>query len=111
MKRIVMSMAFLAISACTSNSGDKGVACHGEIKSLSGQPIGETNALIIDNVDSFIVAMPAMTIDSGTLYSSDRTQFFPSAVTAQGFLAQRLSNKKFSLVNAPQDQWITYFCP
>jgi hypothetical protein len=106
-----MSMAFLAISACSSNSSDKGMTCHGEIRSLSGQPIGETNALIIDNVNSFSVTMPTMTVDSGILYSSDRTQFLPTAVTAQGFLAQRLSDKKFSLVNAQQDQWITYFCP
>jgi hypothetical protein len=97
------------VTACSS--GYKGVECQGEIKNLAGQPLEKTTALIIDRFDSFTVTLPKMQVDSGALHSTDRTLYIPSAVTREGFLAQRVSDKKFTLVDASHDRWITYTCP
>lgn len=97
------------ISACSSDY--KGVECQGEIKSLTGQPLGNTGALIIDRFNSFTVTMPQMNVESGMLHSADRAVYIPSAVTREGFLAQRLSDKKFTLIDAQQNKWITFICP
>ena len=100
---------FLLISACSSDY--RGVECPGEIKTLTGQPLGNTSALIIDRYNSFTVTMPEAKIESGMLHSADRTQYIPSAVTREGWLAQRVSDKKFTIIDSRQDRWITYICP
>ncbi|TKI08370.1 hypothetical protein FCN80_04075 [Martelella alba] len=99
----------LLLSACSSTY--KGIECRGEIKRLSGQPLGETQALIIDHFSSFTVTTAGQTVNSGMLHSADRTQYIPSAMTREGFLAQRLSDKRFSIVDAAGDRWTTYTCP
>ncbi|MEN3261225.1 hypothetical protein AAH678_21275 [Sodalis endosymbiont of Spalangia cameroni] len=99
----------LLLSACASHY--RGVECRGEIKTLAGQPLGVTQALIIDRFNSFSVAMPKMTVESGPLKSTDRNKYLPSAVTREGFLAQRVSDHKFSIINAPANQWVSYTCP
>lgn len=107
--KILLLTGVLAISACSSHY--QGKACQGNVRSLSGQPLGTTRALIIDKFNSFQVQMPEKEIDSGRLFSADHTKYVPSAVTQEGFLAQRLSDNRFSIINAPQDQWISYTCP
>ncbi|XBS68409.1 hypothetical protein ABK905_16945 [Acerihabitans sp. KWT182] len=107
--RTGFSLMALLIAACSSNY--RGVECQGEVKSLAGQPVGMTRALIIDRYASFTITTAQGSVESGMLHSADRTQFIPSAVTREGFLAQRVSDKKFTLINSRQDQWITYTCP
>ncbi|WP_213991041.1 hypothetical protein [Sodalis sp. dw_96] len=102
---------FLLISGCSSNY--RGVECQGEIKSLAGRPLGSTSAMIMDRYNSFTVTMPQekAKVESGMLHSTDRTLYIPSAVTTEGFLAQRVSDKKFAIIDSRQDKWITYTCP
>ncbi len=99
----------LLISGCSSHY--RGVQCQGDIKSLAGQPLGATSALIEDRYNSFSVAMPQEKVESGTLQSADRSLYIPSAVTTEGYLAQRVSDKKFTLIDSRKDRWITYTCP
>ena len=105
------AMLATALLLCACSSRYQGVECQGKIRHLSGQPIGDTNALIIDRFNSFSVTTADGKVESGMLFSADRTQYIPSSVTREGLLAQRLSDKQFSIINASADQWITYTCP
>lgn len=107
--QIVIMAGALALTAC---SGDyHGKQCQGTVRDLSGQPLGTTQAQINDKYTSFTVTQSEQALDSGTLYSRDRTRYFPSAVTQEGYLAQRLSDTRFSIINAQKNQWISYACP
>lgn len=108
-KRLLLTGMLLAISACSSHYHGK--ECQGNVRTLSGQPLGTAQALILDKYTSFQVTLPDKEIDSGMLFTTDRTKYVPSAVTPEGFLAQRLSDNRFSIINAPQNQWISYTCP
>ncbi|NDL64920.1 hypothetical protein GRH90_19490 [Enterobacteriales bacterium SAP-6] len=107
--KILLLTGALAIAACSSHY--EGKECTGKVRSLAGQPLGTVQALILDKFTSFQVRLPEKEIDSGTLFSADHTKYVPSAVTQEGLLAQRLSDNRFSIINAPQDQWISYTCP
>ncbi|MEA9390747.1 hypothetical protein SJI19_09365 [Acerihabitans sp. TG2] len=107
--KMLLLAGMLAISACSSHY--QGKVCQANVRTLSGQPLGTTQALILDKYTSFQVTLPDKEIDSGTLFTTDRTKYVPSAVTPEGFLAQRLSDNRFSIINAPQDQWVSYTCP
>ncbi|WP_437612097.1 hypothetical protein [Erwinia sp. V71] len=106
--RISIIASVLVLAGCTSDY--QGTECTGQVESLSGVPLGQTQALIIDRFNSFSVTTAQGTIHSGTLHSSDRRLYFPSAVTREGYLAQRLSAHRFCLINSPQDQMVTYTC-
>ena len=89
----------------------QGMACNGEVSTLSGQPLGVVEGKIIDRVSAFSVTLPDRTLDSGPLWSSDRQLYIPSAVTRDGWLAQRVSDRRFSIINSPQDRVMNFSCP
>ncbi|MCP1437791.1 hypothetical protein J3D56_001227 [Erwinia persicina] len=99
----------LLLSACSS--GNSGMVCEGKVETLSGQVLGNTEGKIIDRFTSFHVTMDKLKLESGELYSSNPQQYIPSAVTREGWLAQRLSDTRFSVINAQQDRMITFSCP
>lgn len=107
--RILLPSLVFLLAACSSDY--KGQSCPGEIQTLSGQPKGVTQAMIIDRFSSFSVELPDLRLDSGPLLSSDRQLYIPSATTPDGWLAQRISDHRFAIINAPQDQAITFTCP
>ncbi|MGE9553703.1 hypothetical protein ACQPT2_21500 [Erwinia amylovora] len=99
----------MLLSACSS--GEKGMPCEGKVQTLSGQPLGNVEGTIVDRFTSFSVTLPDLRLESGPLHSSDRQHYIPSAVNREGWLAQRLSDTRFSVINAPQDKMITFSCP
>jgi len=107
-----LAVLFLACQLLTGcSSGEKGMACEGKMETLSGQALGNTQGRIVDRFTSFRIAMDKLQLESGPLYSSNPQQYIPSAVTREGWLAQRLSDTRFSVINAPQDRMITFSCP
>jgi len=106
--KISIAASVLLLAGCASDY--QGKECTGQVQSLSGAPLGQTQALIVDRFNSFSVTTAQGTINSGTLHSTDRRLYLPSAVTREGYLAQRLSDDRFCLINAPQDQVVTYHC-
>ncbi|MCQ4094484.1 hypothetical protein [Erwinia persicina] len=109
MRTLLASALLLLLNGCSS--GYQGRECSGDIQTLSGQPRGSVQAMIIDRFNSFSVALPDRQLDSGPLLSSDRQRYIPSATTADGWLAQRISDHRFAVINAPTDQAITFTCP
>jgi len=109
MLRLSTLMALFLLAGCSSTP--KGVDCPGEVASLSGQSMGHTQARIFDLVNAFTVTRDDVTVNSGALHSTDRFLYVPSAVTSEGFTAQRLSDKQFRLINPYQDALITWTCP
>lgn len=107
--RPLFAVLVLLIAACSS--GNKGAECNGQRQSLQGQPLGTVQGRIIDRFSSFSVTLPEMTLDSGTLHSSNPERYIPSAVTREGWLVQRISDRQFSIINSPQNQMITFSCP
>ncbi|RWR01871.1 hypothetical protein ED28_09525 [[Pantoea] beijingensis] len=106
--RAIILAGSLALVACSSDY--RGKECTGKIENLQGQPLGETRAKIIDRFTSFTITSDGGNVDSGPLHSKDRRLYFPSAVTQEGFYAQRLSDQQFGLINAPKNQVIIYTC-
>lgn len=109
MLRITAVLTLLLLAGCSSTP--KGVDCPGEVATIYGQSMGQTQARIFDLVNAFTVTRDGVAVKSGTLHSSDRFQYVPSAVTPEGFTAQRLSNKQFRLINPYQNTMITWTCP
>lgn len=109
MLRLGILTLFIFFTGCSS--GPQGVDCPGEVSTIYGRPMGQTNALIFDLVNAFTVSKDNVTVESGTLKSVDRFKYVPSAVTREGYYAQRLSNKQFRLINPHQDTQITWTCP
>lgn len=99
----------LLLTACSSGNG--GMICEGKVETLNGQVLGNTEGKIVDRFTSFRVTMDKLRLESGELYSRDPQQYIPSAVTKEGWLAQRLSDTRFSVINAPQNRMITFSCP
>ena len=107
---LLLPMAIaLLLSACSSRY--QGESCPATISTLSGQWLGNTEGKVIDRFSSFSVTLPDMTLESGALLSSDPQRYIPSATTADGWLAQRVSEHQFSIINATQDRVITFTCP
>lgn len=108
-QRLLLAIVTLLLCACSSDQ--RGEKCIGEVKTLSGQPLGTLRGSVIDRYNSFTVFMPPLKLDSGPLHSNDPQRYVPSAVTRDGWLAQRISSRRFSIINAPGDQAITFLCP
>lgn len=109
MARALLVSLPLLLAACTPR--EQGMACSGEIQTLSGEPRGSVRGMIVDRFSSFSVALPDFTLESGPLQSSDHQLYIPSATTADGWLAQRISDHRFAVINAATDQAITFTCP
>ncbi|NIF21833.1 MULTISPECIES: hypothetical protein [Pantoea] len=109
MRRLILLSMALIIAGCSSTP--HGVDCPGEVATISGQPMGKTQGHIFDLVTSFSVSKGGVVVDSGRLHSLDRFQYVPSAVTSEGYYAQRLSDHQFRLINPWQDTMITWNCP
>ncbi|MFS2223944.1 hypothetical protein [Pantoea sp. B65] len=106
--QITLVVGTLALTACSADY--QGRECVGKVQSLSGQPLGQTQALVIDRFDSFTVTTADKSIHSGPLQTADRRLYLPSAVTREGYLAQRLSDNSFCLIDSPKNQMVTYIC-
>jgi len=101
---------FMALlSGCSSSP--KGVECPGDVSTIYGQSLGQTQGTVFDLVTAFSVSRDGVNVQSGPLQSLDRFQYVPSAVTSEGYYAQRLSDKQFRLINPYQDTMITWTCP
>jgi len=109
MMRLSMLILIAMLTGCSS--GPKGVECPGEVYTIYGQPMGQTSAVIFDLVNAFTVSRDKVSVESGPLQSLDRFKYVPSAVTREGYYAQRLSDKQFRLINPWQDTQITWTCP
>ncbi|MGD9424494.1 hypothetical protein ACLHDD_04850 [Pantoea sp. NSTU24] len=109
MMRLSMLILIAMLTGCSS--GPKGVECPGEVSTIYGQPMGKTRAVIFDLVNAFTVSRDNVIVESGPLQSLDRFKYVPSAITREGYYAQRLSDKQFRLINPWQDTQITWTCP
>ena len=101
--------ALLVLTACSS--GEQGMMCQGEVQTLGGRTVSKVEGKIVDRYASFSVTLPDLKLESGVLHSADRRLYVPSAVTPEGWLAMRLSDTRFMVVNAPQDKVVTFNCP
>lgn len=104
-----LSLSLLMLTGCSSGKG--GMHCEGKTETLTGQSLGVTDGEIIDRFTSFKVMMDKLELESGSLWSADPQKYVPSAVTKEGWMAQRLSDTRFSVINARQDKVITFSCP
>ena len=109
MLKFSVILSVLLLAGCSSTP--KGVDCPGEVATIYGQSLGSTQARIFDLVNAFSVTRDGVTVKSGPLPSSHPLRHVPSAVTAEGFYAQRLSDKQFRLINPAQNTLITWTCP
>lgn len=109
MLRLSFLLTLFLLAGCSSTP--KGVDCPGEVATLYGQSLGHTEGRIFDLVNSFSVARDGVTLSSGALHSTDRFRYVPSAVTPEGFYAQRLSDQQFRLINPARNTMITWTCP
>lgn len=109
MMRLSIFILITLLTGCSS--GPKGVDCPGEVSTIYGQPMGQTQGRIFDLVSAFTVTRDDVSVESGPLQSLDRFKYVPSAVTREGYYAQRLSDKQFRLINPYQDVQITWTCP
>lgn len=102
-------IALAVLTACSS--GERGMICQGEVQTLDGKTLSKVEGKIVDRYASFSVTLPDLKLESGVLHSADRRLYVPSAVTPEGWLAMRLSDTRFMVVNAPQDKVVTFNCP
>lgn len=108
MLRVMMFTLPFWLVACAS--GPQGVECPGKVASIYGQENNVTHGTVFDLVNSFSVATDDVKVESGPLHSADRTRYIPAAVTKEGYLAQRLSDRQFRLIDPQQDRMITWTC-
>jgi len=107
--RISVAAALVLLTACSG--GEQGMICQGNLQTLDGRNLGDLEGKIVDRFTSFSVTLPEKVVESGPLHSADRQQYVPAAVTKEGWLAMRLSDTRFMVVNAPQDKVFTFSCP
>lgn len=107
LRMMVFTLPFL-LAACSS--GQQGVECPGKVATIYGQETAATRATVFDLVSSFSVADDDVKVESGPLHSTDRTRYIPAAVTKEGYLAQRISDRQFRLIDPQQDKMITWTC-
>jgi len=108
MLRLTYCIIIIALTGCSSTP--KGIDCPGEVTTIYGQSLGNTHAWIFDLANAFSVQRDNVTVSSGPLRSTDRFRYVPSAITAEGFYAQRLSDKQFRLINPYENTMITWQC-
>lgn len=101
--------AFALLAGCSS--GEPAMVCQGQLQTLDGRMLSNLDGEIVDRFSSFRVTLPDGVVESGPLHSADRQKYVPSAVTQGGWLALRLSDTRFMVVNAPQDKVFTFSCP
>lgn len=104
---IHLSLLLLLTAGCSS---PQGMNCQGKVKTLPGHPIGMISAVIVDNTVAFSVLMPKQRIESGLLHSADSSRYVPSAITKEGYLAQRLSGNRFCIINPEKNEYTIYQC-
>ncbi len=109
MRFLVIVFLVTVIAGCSSSP--KGRWCEGEVSTLQGEPRGRTAAWIADQDTHFTLTRDKISIDSGLLTSSDPGRYLPSAVTLQGYYAQRLTADRFRLIDAPLNLMVTWQCP
>lgn len=97
------------LSACSHKP--YGRLCSGEVSTLSGQVTGQSQAWVFDEIQRFTVTDKGATVQSGYLHSTNRSLYIPSATTAQGFMAQRLSTDRFRIIDPARDAMVTWTCP
>lgn len=107
LRMMVFTLPFL-LAACSS--GPQGIECPGKVATIYGQETAVTRGRIFDLVSSFSVANDDVKVESGPLHSTDRTRYIPAAVTKEGYLAQRISDRQFRLIDPQQDKMITWTC-
>ncbi len=105
---LLLACLLTLLTGCRSAPG---ITCPAHRETLSGEPLGDIEGRIIDRVNSFILILPQLQLESGTLRSSDPARYIPSAVTRDGWLLQRISAQRFSAINAPQNMMMTFNCP
>ncbi|MBT0726564.1 hypothetical protein [Rosenbergiella australiborealis] len=88
-----------------------GRLCPGEVSTLNGKVTGHSSAWVFDEIQHFSVTHKSNTVNSGYLKSADPSLYVPSATTAEGFMAQRLSPDRFRLIDAEQNEMVTWNCP
>ncbi|QHM70772.1 hypothetical protein [Mixta intestinalis] len=108
MLRVMVLTLPLLLAACSSSP--PGVECAGSVATLYGEETATTHGTIFDLVNSFSVANEKVKVESGPLHSNDRSRYIPAAVTKEGYLAQRISDRQFRLIDPQQDKMITYTC-
>lgn len=109
MLRLPLLFTALLLAGCAS--GPQGVTCRGDLSTLDGKTLGQSTAKVFDLVNAFSVSNDDVTVESGPLHSNDRLRWIPSAVTKEGYYAQRLSSHQFRLINPYQDNQVTWQCP
>ena len=107
LRMMVFTLPFL-LAACSS--GPPGIECPGKVATIYGQETAVTRGRVFDLVSSFSVANDDVKVESGPLHSTDRTRYIPAAVTKEGYLAQRISDRQFRLIDPQQDKMITWTC-
>lgn len=107
LRMMVFTLPFL-LAACSS--GPQGIECPGKVATIYGQETAVTRGRVFDLVSSFSVANDDVKVESGPLHSTDRTRYIPAAVTKEGYLAQRISDRQFRLIDPQQDKIITWTC-
>lgn len=108
-RRLMMLVTMVLLTGCAG--GEEGLSCQGNVATLEGQPLGSVEGTIVDRFSSFRAEFDDTLIESGALQSRDRQRYIPSAVSENGWLAQRLSDTKFSVVNARVNKMVTFSCP
>ena len=78
-----------------------------KVATIYGRETAVTRGRVFDLVSSFSVANDDVKVESGPLHSTDRTRYIPAAVTKEGYLAQRISDRQFRLIDPQQDKMIT----
>lgn len=109
MLRFPLLLSALILAGCAS--GPQGVECRGDVATLSGQPLGRTSGKVFDLVNSFSISKDDVTVESGPLHSNNRYKWIPSAVTKEGYHAQRISSHQFRLIDPYQNSEVTWQCP
>jgi len=107
LRMMVFTLPFL-LAACSS--GPQGIECPGKVATIYCQETAVTRGRVFDLVSSFSVANDDVKVESGPLHSTDRTRYIPAAVTKEGYLAQRISDRQFRLIDPQQDKMITWTC-
>lgn len=106
---LMLLAAVMVLSGCAG--GEKGLSCQGSASTLEGRPLEGVEGTVVDRFNSFRAEFDDTTVESGPLQSRDPQQYIPSAVSSNGWLAQRLSDTRFSVINAQQNKMVTFSCP
>lgn len=99
----------LCLTGCQSTP--RGVPCLGVVETLYGEQLGQSKAMIEDNLTQFVVRRNGTVLSTGPLYSRDPQHYIPTATTDEGLVAQRMSARRFRLIDPQQERMVTWTCP